>query len=193
MSVFKRTAIVGSGLLFTGLLAACSGGGEPGGTGTPAPPEVKPVTGPKINDPKDAAAVEICNLLPSGAATSMGLEPTGKIRTNQIDPEAPPSCSWTSSDTSLNVGMTALSDRSIQEYYDHKADYVDYAELDIAGHPAVRVNKGDPKQDGFCNIYVATKDGQVLSAVSHDSSMADPCGLAQKALEASVPTLPAAK
>ena len=91
--------------------------------------------------------------------------------------------------------MTPLDSRSIQAYYDNKSKYRDFAELTIAGHPAVRANAGDPAQDGFCDIFLATKQDQILSAQASFIGLdgQDPCTLAQQALEASVPNLPAAK
>ncbi|GAA4838961.1 hypothetical protein GCM10025787_19360 [Saccharopolyspora rosea] len=191
----KRSAIAGAGLLLSGLLAACGGGTAPQGDGSPGQPETRAPSGPKINDPKDAAAVPRCSLLPPEAATSLGLSPQGEERANQIDPKAPSECAYTTPDGRDSVALTPLSDRSIQEYYDNKSKYPDFQQLDIAGHPAVRANQGDPKSDGFCDFFLATKDGQVLASQSYSGSpqQNDPCALSQKALESSVPALPAAK
>ncbi|MEU5850966.1 DUF3558 domain-containing protein [Saccharopolyspora shandongensis] len=195
MSVFKRSATIGTGLVLTGLLAACSGGQSP----ADRPPSSSATTqtqasGPQINSPKDAAAVDVCRLLPPEGATAAGLQPTGEISKNLIDPSATDGCAWRDGN-GTSVTMTPLSDRSLQEYYENKSQYVDFQELNIAGHPAVRANEGDRMRDGFCNIFLATKDGQVLASQSDTNAdgRTDPCNLAQKALEASVPTLPAAK
>ncbi|GAA4619193.1 hypothetical protein GCM10023108_43050 [Saccharopolyspora hordei] len=193
--MLKRSAIIGTGLVLTGLVAACSGGASPGdATQPPNAPTETQASGPKIDAPKDAAAVDVCNLLPAEGATAIGLKPEGELVENMIDAEAPPGCDWRTED-GTSVMLTPLSDRSLQEYYDHKSMYVDFQELEIAGHPAVRANEGDRMKDGFCNIFLGTKDGQVLASQTAmiSDGQTDPCDLAQKALEASVPTLPAAK
>ncbi|QIZ34126.1 DUF3558 domain-containing protein [Saccharopolyspora sp. ASAGF58] len=82
---------------------------------------------------------------------------------------------------------------SIQQIYDNRSTFSDFQELTIAGYPAARANQGDPAQDGWCDIYLATSENTMLRAFSRDASHADACGLAQRALEASIPTLPAAK
>jgi hypothetical protein len=165
--VVKRSAILSAGAAFIcTALTACGGGGT---EGSPAPETQQP-SGVTISAPKDAMATDRCGLLPADAATGIGLAPQGK---EQSDP---------------------LDGRSIQAYLDNKSKYVDFQELSIAGHPSVRANQGDPKQDGTCDIFLATKEGQILSAQAHvmDTSQ-DACGIAQKALEAAVPTLPASK
>ncbi|GAA4619186.1 DUF3558 domain-containing protein [Saccharopolyspora hordei] len=191
----KRSAIVGTGLVLTGLLVGCAGKPAPS-SDSPAPNGAAETTasGPHIATPKDAAAVDVCSLLPAEAATASGLKPEGDLTENMIDPDAPDGCTWRDGD-GTSVVLTPLSDRSLQEYHDHKSMYVDFQELEIAGHPAVRANEGDRMKDGFCNIFLGTKDGQVLASQTAmiSDGQTDPCDLAQKALEASVPTLPAAK
>jgi hypothetical protein len=83
-------------------------------------------------------------------------------------------------------------DRKIQDYYDGKSFYPDYREFTIAGYPAVRANQGDPSADGICAMAVAINDNQVLTVTTMNLPIIDPCGLAQKSLEAAVPNLPAA-
>lgn len=193
-NVFTRGVVLGVGLILAGVSAACSAGG---GGGAPADQSAPPrASGPAINDPKDAAQGDVCSLLSAGGAASIGLEPQGKKAENTIDPKAPAGCTWSvAGEFGNRVMLTPLSDRSIQSYYDNKTQYSDFQELTIAGHPAVRANDGDPAQDGFCNIFAATKDGQVLTAQADTNSdkKVEPCGLAQKALETSIPSLPAAK
>ena len=136
-----------------------------------------------------------CALLSPEAAQQAGLDPTGQKAESLLE-ESPASCKWNvRGDFGNNVTLTPLTDRSIQTYRDGKAQFPDYRELTIAGHPAVRANKGDPAKDGFCRVQVGTKEGQVLEAFSdtNPGSGVDPCGLAQQALEASVSGLPAAK
>ncbi|WP_158628638.1 DUF3558 domain-containing protein [Saccharopolyspora rhizosphaerae] len=186
----KRSAILCAGAAFLGsALTAC--GGEQGDA--PAPETHQP-SGVTISAPKDAMATDRCSLLPAAAATELGLAPQGQEQADPLDPEAPSPCVWNSEDGRNRLSLTPLDGRSIQAYHDNKSKYVDFQELSVAGHPSVRANQGDPKQDGACDIFLATKEGQVLSAQAHvmDTSQ-DACGLAQKALEAAVPTLPASK
>ncbi len=191
--VVKRSAILCAGATFIcSTLTACGGSG--GGTeGSPAPETQQP-SGVTISAPKDAMAMDRCGLLPPDAATGLGLAAQGKEQSDPLDPEAPSPCVWNSEDGKNRLSLTPLDGRSIQAYYDNKSKYVDFRELSIAGHPSVRANQGDPKQDGTCDIFLATKEGQILSAQAHvmDTSQ-DACGIAQKALEAAVATLPASK
>lgn len=191
-TVFKRSAGVSLGLLLAGLVTGCSGS-QPARSESPAPKPSAEQSGPQIDSPKDAAAKDVCALLPPEGATSLGLQPTGEFEENMIDPDAPAGCAWRDG-SGNSVTLTPLSDRSLQIYLDNRAQYPDFEELAVAGHPAVRANEGDPAMDGFCNVFLGTKDGQVLASQTDINSPEefDPCGLAQKALEASVPTLPAA-
>lgn len=182
------------GVVLAGALVACSGG-DSGQTAEQPKPEAEPGGELDIANPKDAAAVDMCSLLPGEAASSMGLNTEGEMDDGpDIASDSPESCVWKTEDGFTSVSLSPLNDRSIQEYYDGKSQYPDYQELTLAGHPAVRANQGDPQQDGFCAVFLATSDDQLLYAHSDTSSdnESDPCGLAQKALETSVPTLPAA-
>lgn len=109
-------------------------------------------------------AAERCGLLPADAATGLGLAPQGKEQSDPLDPEAPSPCVWNSVDGKNRLSLTPLDGRSIQAYYDNKSKCVGFQELSIAGHPSVRANQGDPKQDGTCDIFLATKERQILSA-----------------------------
>lgn len=165
-------------------LAACSSEEPAAQPPQPATSEAAPAV--QISNPKDATAVDPCDILPNQTATELGLLPEGRPA------EEENLCQWVSEDRSLYVAFAPLENRSIQEYYDNKTAFVDYGELTIAGYPTVRANQGNPAEDGFCDFFLATNDNQVLHAAGSDSSLTDPCGLAQKALEAAVSNLPAA-
>lgn len=187
MNTLKRSLVAGATIALTITMSACSGGS--GNEPAPQPPP-QGQAGPAISDPKDAAAVDLCQLLPADAATSLGLNPAGEVETTSVDPDMPPQCTWKSENgaTTLSLGP---SKTSVQWYLDNKATFVDYRELNIAGHPTVQGNKADPAQTQNCWMYLGTMDNQVLGAFAFGT--ADPCSMTQKALEASVPTLPAAK
>ncbi|MER7011205.1 DUF3558 domain-containing protein [Saccharopolyspora sp. NPDC000359] len=184
----KRGAVLGASLAMTALLAAC-------GSQAPDPEEGSPQTtqassGPQINDPKDAAAIPPCDILPEGTAANLGLKPQGR----EVEDSSNRVCSWSSPDDRDRLGLSAIPNRSLSSYLDNRSQYADFAELTIAGHPAVRANRTDPKQMGGCAIFLATKNDQVLSSqVDFFDKTKDPCGLAQQALEAAVSALPAAK
>ncbi|TWG08825.1 uncharacterized protein DUF3558 [Saccharopolyspora dendranthemae] len=187
MKTLKRSLVAGATIALTITMSACSGGS--GNEPAPQPPP-QGQAGPAISDPKDAAAVDLCQLLPADAATSLGLNPAGEVETSSVDPDMPPQCTWKSENgaTTLSLGP---SKTSVQWYIDNKSTFVDFRELNIAGHPTVQGNKADPAQTQNCWMYLGTMDNQVLGAFAFGT--ADPCSMTQKALEASVPTLPAAK
>ncbi|MGI8307614.1 DUF3558 domain-containing protein [Saccharopolyspora hattusasensis] len=187
----KRSTVIAASALVVGGLAACSGPDSSGGEPPRNPPQ-ETATGPKVSDPRDPSAVDLCSLLPADKAVSLGYEGQGKVLKSP-SPDSPETCSWGTADRNNTVSLAPIKDRSIQDYYDNKSKFVDFQELTISGHPAVRANKGDPAKDGWCSIYLATTDSSLLYAFARDSSKADACGIAQKALEASVPTLPAAR
>ncbi|GGI92540.1 hypothetical protein GCM10011581_32120 [Saccharopolyspora subtropica] len=192
--MLKRSGVLAAGVVLTGTLAACTGGGPTGDESPQSSGPTQAQTGPEISDPRSPFAVELCALLPADAATSLGLEPTGKVNDGpKISADAPESCAWRSRDGHTSVSLGRIKDRSIQEYYDNKSAFSDYQELTIAGHPAVRANQGDPAKDGYCVVFAAVSEREMLYAFTSDDNKTDPCGLAQKALEASIPTLPAAK
>lgn len=176
-------------LALTMPLAACS-------SEEPAAQPPQPVTSEKVPadqapspqtpNPKDATAVEPCDMLSEQTVTEFGLNPEGRPSKQEN------SCQWVSEDFSLYLSLSPIENRSIQEYYENKSTYADYGELTIAEHPAVRANRSNPTEDGHCDIFLATNSNQVLYATARDSSYTDPCSLAQKSLEAAIPNLPSA-
>ncbi|QRK91069.1 DUF3558 domain-containing protein [Saccharopolyspora erythraea] len=196
VEVFNRSAVLGAGVVLIGLLGACSGGGSSAPQTSEMPPAPQVAPGPAVADPKDAAAAAGCGLLSDAAAAAIGLKTPGEVEVNDVQPGGPEGCTWElQGPFGSNVNLTPFTDRSLKEYYDNRSTFSDFQELTIAGHPAVRANQGNPASDGYCGVFLATKQGQVLSSISSVSrdSGVEPCGLAQKALEASVPSLPAAK
>src|SRR5690606_36346147 len=180
----KLRAWAFSVLALTMPLAACSSEEPAAQPPQPATSVVGPAL--QIPNPKDAAAVDPCSMLPEQTRVDLGLKPEGRPSHEGAG------CDWYTEDLSLIVTLTVLSNRSLQEFRDSKDAYVDYEEFTVDGHPAIRANQGDPAKDGYCDFFLATKDNQVLAASGSDSSHADACGPARKALEAAVPNLPAA-
>ncbi|MBE9376514.1 DUF3558 family protein [Saccharopolyspora sp. HNM0983] len=190
VKVLKQGAVAGASVLLIGVLAACSEGAQ---NDAPQPNPDAQGGSVEIENPRNASAPELCDLLPAGAATSLGMGPDGEVDDSpSLSEDKPEACLWRSENGGKSVSLGPIEDRSIREYHDNKSTYSDYEELTVAGHPAVRANQGDPSQDGFCAMFLATDDRQLLYAHSHDVDTPNTCGLAQKALEASVPTLPAA-
>lgn len=171
-------------------------GGSTGATPQPAPPP--PANSVKIDSPKDAKAVPLCNLLSPQAAQSLGVEPQGEPNENSIDPSQPPQCEWeTANDDRLVVGLTVLDRNIARDYYATPQLWEDFAKLDVVGHPTVRANPRDPNKVGSCDLYLATQENQMIASQvilpSADAGKTDGCQIAQRALEAVVPGLPPAK
>ncbi|GAB2659881.1 hypothetical protein GCM10027271_18240 [Saccharopolyspora gloriosae] len=175
------------------LVSGCAIGDQAGGDGSQSTvPNEKPS---EVKDPREASGASPCDLLKAGDAQAMGLEPTGEVTPNQLDPTMPDSCEWQSPGGETSVALSAIPGRSIQQYRESAASYVDFAEMEIAGHPAVQANNAPP-ESGSCGIYLATKDDQILFSFAFDTPPGekfDPCSYAKGALERSVPGLPSAK
>ncbi|MEU6131638.1 DUF3558 domain-containing protein [Saccharopolyspora sp. NPDC047091] len=182
----------GVAVLAAFLASGCAVGGSSGDENSEAGSQ--PTS--EIGDSRDAAAVQQCSLLKSEDVQVLGLSPNGEVKPNELDPSMPDNCTWQSGDGKKSVALTVFPGRSIQQYRDNSDSYVDFSEMTIAGHPAVQAN-ASPPGGGSCGIFLGTKDDQVLLAVAIDFTKAekpyDPCPLAKSALEASVPTLPAAE
>ncbi|SFM66917.1 Protein of unknown function [Saccharopolyspora antimicrobica] len=187
--MLKRGAILGASLAMTALLAAC-GSQTPDTGGEQSPETAQTESGSQISNPKDAAAVPPCDFLSAESASKLGLNPQGTDSSDSISR----SCGWYTPDERDRLALGEIANRPLSSYLDNRSQFADFEELTIAGHPAVRANRNDPKELGTCSIFLATKDDQILSSMaSRFDKTNDPCGLAQQALEAAVPSLPAAK
>ncbi|WP_460328631.1 DUF3558 domain-containing protein [Actinopolyspora lacussalsi] len=182
---------------------ACSGGSAPESPGSEErsaeSSASRNAAGPEIANPKDATTAKVCELLPAEAARELGLQPRGETPEGNLTlpDEAADRCVWKSSYGATSVSLTPLAGRSIQQYYDNPQSYVDFKKLNIAGYPAVRANRDDPMSGGSCDIFLATKQNQVVKSYwrlnAADTGEVDPCGNAKKALRLSVSSWPAAK
>ncbi len=183
-------------LVCAGALAGCaSGGDEETGTADQAQgdPSQEKQSGVQIDNPKDASQVDLCGLLPPELAEKFGLsaegEPDQSITTGEE------TCSWSSADEGSGLNIAAIADRSLQTYLDNSDQYVDFEQVQIAGHPAVRANEGNPQEDGYCDFFVALNDNQMLSsqATVANSDPDDPCQIAREGAEEAVSNIPDAK
>lgn len=191
---FVQAGATGFALLTAVAVSGCAGGGS-----APAPqPAVPPQSAVQIQSPKDARAVQLCGLLPPAAAQSLQLSPQGEEREDSLDSNQPPVCEWKSAAGDPRSLSLRVDDMPIAPLLNQKpSTWGDYAKLNIAGYPAVRGNMGDPATSGFCGIYMATQENQMLvsnaALPGNEVGKTDACQIAQQGLEAAVASLPPAK
>lgn len=180
------------------LLSACSlGQGEGQSPDSGNAPTAQPGSGINVTDPKDPGRLPPCDLLPAQGVELLGLVSPGRTTEGSFGSDEKDTCAWKSPDGAVSTSLGAMADRTLQDYYDNPSEFVDFEKLTISGHPAVRANRGDPKADGTCSFFLASKPDQVVQSTGQVPStrrgQADPCDLAQKALESAVPSWPAVK
>ncbi|RCW40279.1 uncharacterized protein DUF3558 [Halopolyspora algeriensis] len=193
-----RAAVAAASAVLLGTLTACSGGSQaqPENRPTTTGPTPQAPSGVSITDPKDAAAVPLCDLLPSEAAKSLGFKDQGK-KNEAILSDGPPFCVWKDPQGSGTKVMVSVLKRKIADYYASPDTWSDFRKITVASHPAVRANKGNPVNTGYCDVYLATQKSQILlsqvSVPASERPATKPCQLSRKVLEAVVPTLPPAQ
>lgn len=180
------------------LLSACSLGQSDGRSpDSGGAPTTQAGSGLNVTDPKDPGRLPPCDLLPAQGVELLGLVSPGRTTEGSFGSDEKDTCAWKSPDGAISASLGAMGDRTLQDYYANPSEFVDFEKLTIAGHPAVRANRGDPKADGTCSFFLASKSDQVVQATGQVPStrrgQADPCDLAQRALESAVPSWPAAK
>ncbi|MHA6797814.1 DUF3558 domain-containing protein [Bounagaea algeriensis] len=191
----KRGAMAAMALVSAGALAGCTSGGDEGtGTADQAqgqPSQKKQQSGVQIDSPKDASQVDMCGLVPPELVEKFGFSPEGKSETSITTGEE--MCRWSNPDEGGGLSFSAIGDRSLQTYLDNPDKYVDFEQVQIAGHPAVRANEGNPQEDGFCDFFVALNDNQVLSsqATATNPGVDDPCQISRQGAEEAVSNIPA--
>ncbi|MHA6798666.1 DUF3558 domain-containing protein [Bounagaea algeriensis] len=194
--MLKRNAAASLLLAAAGVLTACSGGGSPegGAQSESAQPEQSASSGKQVENPKNASGVSPCDFLSPQKAESLGMNPEGEERSSVTTGSQ--TCGWDNPDSGNHLDMAVIEDRSIQSYLQKRNTYTDFAELDIAGYPAVRANKANPQEIGACDVFLATSENQVVSSqidIMDGPARNDPCGAAQQALEEAVSNIPDAK
>ncbi|WP_092604732.1 DUF3558 domain-containing protein [Actinopolyspora xinjiangensis] len=197
-----RGGAVAGGLILSITLAACSSGStgktessEETATGNATSSVSR--SGIDIANPKDAVALDPCELLTNEAANALGMDPRGESSPNDLKPSLPDICQWESVEKSFtSVSLTAFPDRSIQQYYDNKSTYGYFEKLDISGYPAVIGNTKAPSESAGCAMYMAAGENQVVMSSADiapdDVGKVNPCDLSRKALKLSLPSWPAA-
>ncbi|WP_157062906.1 DUF3558 domain-containing protein [Actinopolyspora mortivallis] len=191
----RRLARLGAGVLVV-VLAGCSAG-----AGQQDPPEGQPSSsspetgsGMEIAHPKDAAAVDVCDLLPEEAATSLGVQQQGEKSTNNLAGSGTPACTWESREGKTKVSLSPAPGRSIRTYRQHKSEYVDYKEFEISGYSVVQANRVKPSEAGSCGMFLVAQEKQLVQSFVtlpvEQVGKTDPCSLARKALRLSVSSWP---
>ncbi|APU12360.1 putative DUF3558 family protein [Actinoalloteichus sp. GBA129-24] len=156
---------------------------------SPAPPaESGDSTGlaPSVSEPKDLAGLDVCTLLTPESAEGLGFGPDGEPRTTG---GGSASCSWDSAEGARVTLVADVDRQGLDEVYSRQSLYSDWEELEIAGHPAVRANEGEPTS--MCGYIVGIADTQYLDINYFSSgSDGDACAGALAVAESIVPTLP---
>ncbi|WP_092602423.1 DUF3558 domain-containing protein [Actinopolyspora xinjiangensis] len=208
MTGVGRAATVAGGLVVSMVLAGCASSGSADGsdgadgtdgstTSSVDSSASSERSGVEIANPKDAAALDPCDLLPAGAAESLGLKTQGQKQSNIFGSSLPDLCDWESPDGGEeHVSLSAIDDRSIEKYHENKSKYKDFEKIEVSGYPAVVANRINPADNGMCAIFLASQENQVVgSAVTvpvDDVGQTNPCDMAKKALKLSLPSWPAA-
>ncbi|WP_461142720.1 DUF3558 family protein [Salinifilum aidingensis] len=182
-------------LACAGALAGCaSGGGEDAGTSDEAQgqPSQEQQSGVQIDTPRDASQVDLCGLISPETAKKFGFAPQGKTETSITTGEK--KCSWDNFDEGGGLAISAIGERSLQSYLDNRDQYADFEQVEIAGQPAVRANKGTPPQEGgrYCDFFVALDENQVLaSQATKTPGINNPCQISRQGAEEAVSNIPA--
>ncbi|GAB3559768.1 hypothetical protein GCM10027444_42800 [Actinopolyspora lacussalsi] len=199
----RRGAVVAGGVLLSVVLAGCSSGsaeqnGDSAGTTTgKSASSSESSSDSAIANPKDATAVGVCELLPKKAAAQLGVQPDGKKRDNVLGATQTDNCTWKSQEDFTAIALSPVVNRSLDTYYEHESEYVDFERITVHGYPGIRSNKVKPMESGSCGMHVAVQEDQLVQSFatvpSDDPGSADPCALAKKALRLSLPSWPAAE
>ncbi|ASU77029.1 DUF3558 domain-containing protein [Actinopolyspora erythraea] len=202
MTGVGRAATVAGGLVLSMVLAGCASSGSADGTDGSATSSVNSSaslerSGVEIANPKDAAALDPCDLLPEGAAESLGLKTQGQKQSNIFGSSLPDLCDWESPNGGeRHVSLSAIDGRSIEKYYKNRSKYKDFKKIELSGYPAVVANRVKPVDNGMCAVFLASQENQVVgSAVTvpvDDVGQTNPCDIGKKALKLSLPSWPAA-
>ncbi|WP_176797810.1 DUF3558 domain-containing protein [Actinopolyspora mzabensis] len=197
----RRSGVIAGGVLLSVVLAGCSSGsaeqnGDSAGTTTgESTSSSESSSGSAIANPKDATAVGVCELLPKEAAVQLGVQPQGEKE--EVESGSAPACVWESAEDFTSVSLSPVQGRSLDTYYEHESEYVDFERITVHGHPGVRSNRVKPMESGSCGMHVAVQEDQLVQSFttvpSDDTGSADPCALAKKALRLSLPSWPAAE
>ncbi|WP_192827083.1 DUF3558 family protein [Actinopolyspora erythraea] len=197
----RRGAVAAGGVLLSVVLVGCSSGSaernEDSADTTTSGSTSSASAGSAIPNPKDATAVDVCELLPEDVATQLGVQPEGKKRDNVLGATETDNCTWKSQGGLISVAMSPVKDRSLDTYYNNQSEYVDFERITVQGNPGVRANKVKPMGSGSCGMFLATQQSQLVQSFailqSEEAGVTDPCALAKKALRLSLPSWPAAE
>ncbi|WP_219905422.1 DUF3558 domain-containing protein [Actinopolyspora mortivallis] len=185
------------------VLAACGGSGaqpspEPGDPSMAGSSTSQDSSTVEIANPKDVTAIDVCDLLPDSAASSLGMKPEGERKSNGLKESLPDACVWEDPDDGgSKISLTAIDGRSIQVYYDNRSTYQDFEKINVEGYPAVRANKISSENLGSCNIFLGVNQKQVVMTRvrlnNEETGAVNPCDRAKRALELSVSSWPDAE
>jgi hypothetical protein len=193
--VVAGAAAVLVGLVVAGCQSAVAGSpttattqpaGTGGGTSSGAPPSDR--LSPPVDNPKDLRGVDSCELLTPEQRADLGFTQQGKKDTSPWGEER---CNFAGSVVGIGFSPNTTLGDGLDQAYRNKDNFDNFAETDVDGYPAVRVDFATQS----CGLIAGVSDTQTLSMeftrVSPNApGKGDPCGFAESVMGDVIKNLP---
>ena len=143
---------------------------------------------PPVGRPKDLRGVDPCQMLPQERLTELSLADRAEKDTSYWGEE---SCKWLGSVVGVILSPETTLGEGLDQAYRAKDRFDNFAESNIEGYPAVRVNFATQS----CGLIVGVSNEQTLhmefTRVSPDApGKGDPCGFAESVMADVIKNLP---
>lgn len=143
---------------------------EPDGSGMPS------ISGPELDLSKSSA----CELLKADQLAAHDVTKPGEAQSDS----AGETCQWRPQDRVLGTSFSATileNTGGIEGYYENRADYAEFEEIEVAGYPGFNASKTDLKS-GSCTTGVGVADGQgfLVQSIVNDEKLPEyknPCSV----------------
>lgn len=198
MSVSRALLVGATALAAIGMVAACSSGGGPAGTG---PSPVASTTAgagspggnngaPHVSAPLNVDRINVnpCDALSSDQIDHLGMVGPGRPSRESIGTM----CQWVSANyktNTMSISMITANDLGLGNIYNKKSEQAYFEPTTIDGYPAVYAAQTDDRSTGDCVLAVGLTDQRmalVQASFSDGPNRSNPCPVAERTAQAMI-------
>lgn len=144
---------------------------------------------PPVDDPKDLSGIDPCELLTPEQLSELTFTEPGEKDTSAWGEEH---CRWNNSNLSIRLAPETKVGEGLDQAYQSRNAFDNFAESSVDGYPAVRVDFATQ----LCRVIVGVAEDQTLHVdfgrvSGKDPAYQDPCGFAESVAGMVLESLPA--
>ncbi|MFD2417971.1 DUF3558 domain-containing protein [Amycolatopsis pigmentata] len=198
MSVSRVLLVGTTALAAIGMVAACSSGGSPAGTGPSSAASTAASAGspggnsgaPHVSAPLNVDRINAnpCDALSADQIDRLGMVGPGRPSRDSIGTM----CQWTSASyktNTMSISLITANDLGLGNIYNKKSEQAYFEPTTIDGYPAVYASQPDDRSTGDCVLAVGLTDQRMVlvqAQLGDGLNRSNPCPVNERTAKAMI-------